>query len=211
MVGQAVVVTDSYGLPDTTGYSTAVIFQVRNDSPQPANQASYRVTLLNASGQTMSVSDATGFSMLGQRTRYLVWQPTDVSGPYPPTMATVQLYPPSGSGLDAPADPSQWTESQTSVNCPTEVVECAIHSTLTYVGQHAQSSPDVTAVITSGGGIIGGYDGGLSNAGTNSEILPNTPTPFDGDTVDIVSSAQSKLNDVKVIFYVDSHNSNDGG
>jgi hypothetical protein len=187
VVGEPVVASQDYGLPDTTGYSTAVVFKVRNPNHADVTGERFRVTLASGSGAVLVASDGDDtFSIRADEERWVVFDDLDTEGTRP-EKATVTTYAPTSSPFGSAdhgrqADPSGWAATNRVLNCDNGLVECDATADLTYAGVKTQTSITAYLVIHEGnesGPVIGG---GTASP-DDSSVEPKHPTPLSFNVV----------------------------
>jgi hypothetical protein len=186
LAGPVTVLALPYPLPGTTGYQTAVAFEVQN--PEDFAMVSpFRVTV-SAGPQVLDATSGSDRVVLAPRQRLLVVnQPSDVEGTEPDT-AAVTFYANEAVQLELP-DPKGWQlENVTGPTCDTGLVGCEVNADLTYTGTVSQDAASNLAVSTVSVTFNRGDEvvlaGNLSvSSGGSGPVAPNQPVPVSGYVV----------------------------
>lgn len=181
------VVTVTYGeypLPDTTGYSTSVVFEATNPAQALVPDVRYRVELLDSEEQLMDRSDGSdAFTLQPGETR-LVVHTQDPAGDRPPADADVSVYAAPGFAPNQdefdPVPPDEWEAEETAVTCDGFTVGCDATGDLTWTGDR-----EIEVEIASIDVVVrdGGPDGELVAAGSGTGeidalLRPGQTLPF---------------------------------
>lgn len=190
VVGKPVLASQSYPLPDQTGYVAVVVFTVKNPNRTDLRSVPYRVTALDSRGQPIqATSGQDTFAIRGRETRAVVNDRLDSITDGQPISAQVTIYTPTNQssilgGVEGPqAKPSQWKAQGVLVNCNTGTTACQVTGNLLFTGSRPQKNATAYAVIHQGqdnsGPVVGG--GVESVTGLGGSSGPTTISP--GDTV----------------------------
>lgn len=200
--GDPTVLYQEYGLPDTTGYSTAVAFTLTNPTDLMVFDASYRVEISDADGNLMERSDTQTVTMWPGQTRDVVVT-LSPSGPSGPVNADVQVYTADGYPLEE-GDPmleaglDQWETDNIAVTCDEFTVGCDVSGDLIFNGEPDMDVRTVTVVARNADGQIIGA--GADQGNVTGTVRPGRPVPFEvhvivaegdqaADTVDVTVDA----------------------
>ena len=177
--GPVAVVSNSYSLPDTTGYDTLVAFRIRNlNDDLAAEDVPYRVTITGG-GETLHISDGSDSVSLGPgETRAVVYSVSGGIDGVQPEEAEVEVF--SDPSLFVALDESsgsQWTVTNVTFICPEEVIACDATGSITWQGDEPQTFVRITVVARQGD-----LNGPIIAAGADSldldEVAPGQTVPF---------------------------------
>lgn len=133
LVGDVSVTALPYGLPNATGYDTAVTFTVVNPSDFPM-VSPYRVTVTGG-GKTLDTTDGNDEVVLAPHQQLLVVNRPNGVRDTPPDAATVSFYS-NEAGQMALPDPAGWKLSNvTTPSCDGGFVGCEVNADLVYDGE----------------------------------------------------------------------------
>jgi hypothetical protein len=152
--GPVTILTNEYGLPDTSGWDTTVVFDLTNHGGETI-AVPYRVKVESEDGQTKATSDGTDTVLLaGGETVTVVLDGLDPTGPTAPTKATVTVYgrtgPPASAWIGAP----DWTSANEDFDCDNGLVGCGFTGDLTYDGPDIGSPSRIQIVAYKGDEIV---------------------------------------------------------
>lgn len=166
--GPVTVLANEYGLPDTTGWDTAVVFDLTNNGTDVI-AVPYRVKVESDDGQTTATSDGSDAVVLGPgETVTIVLDTLDPTGPNPPTKGTVTVYGRTGQEAAALIGAPDWTSSNESFQCDNGLVGCGFTGDLTYNGVDLGSPSGIQVVVYSGDKIVA--------AGHPTTEVPDVPS-----------------------------------
>lgn len=158
VVGQPVVLTNSYGLPGTTGYNTVVAFQVQNESTNlDALDVQYRVTVRVGETILTTTSGQDRFSVRAGETRPVVLNIYPSLEGTQPDSAEVQLYlgPSTGVPAGTVPDPTQWRVENPRISCDSSVIQCRATADITWAGTDPQVQVNVMVLAHDGADASG--------------------------------------------------------
>jgi hypothetical protein len=183
LVGRVSVNALPYGLPNATGYDTAVSFTVRNPSDFPM-VSPYRI-VVSGRGKTLQTTSGSETVVLAPHQDLLVVdKPSNITNT-PPDAATVTFYANQAGQMSLP-DPSGWKLTNVSgPNCNFGHVGCDVTADLTYDGRTDAdmrfSINGVAIAFTRGENTV--FAGRLSLGNIEERIVPGQPLPVSGYVV----------------------------
>lgn len=143
-----------YGLPETSGWDTAIVFTLRNPTDHPVVDVNYRVELRDDDGQAMErVTPDDRLELRPGESRVLV-EKASPSGPNPPSTAKIRTY--TAEALTdspephewLPVDPTdKWVEEDTFLDCDTGTTVCEATGDLTWEGNKPVDVREVALVV----------------------------------------------------------------
>ncbi len=182
VVGDPVVVSLPYGLPDTIGFQTAVVVTLRNPSDNPLSAASFDAEVFGPDGSSLATSDPTTTPLAPRETRTVVLTELHVEVPgnlggdpgdferamkKAPSRVEVSTY--ASMPSDVPVVPAaQWRASRAKIsNCDSGFVGCDVTGRLSWTGADAVEGPiTVYAVVHDSKGKIVAAGSGVPDVQT---------------------------------------------
>ena len=182
VVGDPVVVSLPYGLPDTIGFDTAVVVTLSNPSDKPLGAASFDAEVFGPDGSSLATSDPATTPLAPHETRTVVLTelqvevPGDLGGDpgdferamkKAPSKVEVTTY--ASMPSDVPVVPAtQWRASRAKIaNCDSGFVGCDVTGRLTWTGADAVEGPImVYAVVRDSKGKVVAAGSGVPDVQT---------------------------------------------
>jgi len=190
--GDATVTTNSYGLPEGTGYNSSVAFMVSNPNKDLAIQdLQYRVTL-KSGDRTLVTSDGEDrVDIPPGLTRLVVFTSNEVPVNKKPNTATVRVYPTQDIYVmpEMVPEQSQWKVSNEEVQCTEGLVQCELIGDITWTGKDPQSGLVVDALVRAGSGASGPILAAGSGGASTEQVAQGDTVPF---TVTLIGFEQPK-------------------
>ncbi|MFN8018076.1 MAG: hypothetical protein U0P45_08125 [Acidimicrobiales bacterium] len=166
--GAVTVLANAYGLPDTTGWDTAAVFDLTNNGTDVI-AVPYRVKVESDDGQTTATSDGSDVVVLSPgETVTIVLDTLDPTGPNPPTKGTVTVYGRTTQEAVVIVGAPGWTSSNESFECDNGLVGCGVTGDLTYNGAGLGSPSGIQVVVYDGDKIVA--------AGHPTTEVPDVPS-----------------------------------
>jgi hypothetical protein len=193
--GPVTILTNEYGLPDTTGWDTAAVFDLTNNGDF-ITAASYRVRVSSTDGATTTASDGSDtVALTPGETATVVADGLDPTGPSAPTQGEVTVYGRSTAPAVALVGEPDWVSSNELFECDNGLVGCGITGDLTYNGASPFASPETIQVVAYRGEEI------VAAGHTTTQQLDVTPgqtVPYEGQIAAAAGFDGTDVTDVAV-------------
>lgn len=192
--GPVTILTNEYGLPDTTGWDTVAVFDLTNTG-EYVTAVPYRVTVSSADGATTAASDGSDAVILSPgETVTVVEDDLDPTGPSPPSQGEVTVYgPASGPAAGLVGEP-EWASSNELFDCNNGLVGCGMTGDLTYDGPAMASLGALQIVAYRGEEIVAAG----STVSEQSDVTPGQVIPYSGQIASASGFDGTGVTDVSV-------------